>query len=149
VEWASLNFLHEVSHIPNDHFWSDQWGPNRVLAPSAWDVPQASTDVRIAVVDTGVDLTHPDLSVVYNAGFGGNTDGDAKRDVRGGETLDHGTHVAGIAAASRDNGIGIAGIASASIMAMGCATWNQQYTQYQVCCADVAINDAVAHGATV
>jgi subtilisin family serine protease len=148
VEWASLNILEPVNLIPNDAQWTNQWGPVRVLATSAWDVAQATTTLRIAIVDTGVDLTHPDLPIVYNRGFGGNPTGDAMRDVRGGNSIDHGTHVAGIAAASRNNSIGIAGIAQLGIMAMGCAVWNGS-NQYQIGSSSDAINDAVANNATV
>jgi subtilisin family serine protease len=154
VEWASLNLLHPVTYIPNDALWTNQWGPSRILATNGWDVPQASTALRVAVIDTGVDLTHPDLAprIVYQKGFAGNPTGDAMRDVRGGSSIDHGTHVAGIAAAIRDNSIGIAGVANVGIMAMGCAVWGTNsagVALYQIGSANVAINDAVANGATV
>jgi len=151
VEWASLNLLHPVDYVPNDNQWTNQWGPARVFATNAWDVPQTSTSVRVAVVDTGVDLTHPDLAsrIVYDKGFVLNANGDAKRDARGGASIDHGTHVAGIAAAIRDNNIGIAGIANAGIMAMGCAVWDSYYNQYCIGFAPDAINDAVANNAAV
>lgn len=152
VEWASLNLLHPVTHVPNDLFWTNQWGPMRIFCTNAWDVPQTSTAQRVAIVDTGVDLFHPDLvaRIIYQQGFGGNPSGDAMRDVRGGNSIDHGTHVAGIAAAIRDNSIGIAGVANVGIMAMGCAVWvGGTNNEYQIGSATVAINEAVAHGATV
>jgi subtilisin family serine protease len=149
IEWASLNLLHPVTHVPNDPRWGSQWGPTRINATNAWDIAQASTTLRVAVVDTGVDLTHPDLGIVYNKGFAGNPTGDAMRDVRGGSSIDHGTHVAGIAAAIRDNNIGIAGVANVGIMAMGCAVWNSSSNVYLIGSAPDAINDAVGHGAAV
>ena len=150
VQWMSLNRVHPPTHIPNDTFWGNQWGPSRVNATNGWDVAQASTTVRVAVIDTGVDLTHPDLAsrITYNQGFGGNASGDAQRDARGGGSIDHGTHVAGIAAAIRDNSQGVAGIATAQIMAMGCATWTPSENAYWICCAADALNDAIANGAT-
>lgn len=152
VEWASLNLLHPVTHVPNDTFWTNQWGPLRIFATNAWDLIQASTTQWVAIVDTGVDMFHPDLvaRIIYQQGFGGNPSGDAMRDVRGGSSIDHGTHVAGIAAAIRDNSMGIAGVANVGIMAMGCAVWvGGTNNQYQIGSATVAINEAVAHGATV
>ena len=151
VEWASLNVLEPVTLIPNDAQWANQWGPPRINATNGWDVSQATTTLRVAIVDTGVDLTHPDLSIVYNRGFGGNPTGDAQRDVRGGTSIDHGTHVAGIAAAIRNNNIGIAGVANIGIMAMGCAVWgtNGGVSQYLVGSGAAAINDAVANNAAV
>ena len=149
VEWASLNRLRRPSLTPNDPRWDDQWGPARVRADDAWDVPAVSTR-RVAVIDTGVDHLHPDLAprIVYSQGFGGNASGDARRDRRGGSSIDHGTHVAGTAAAIRNN-IGVAGIATANIMAMGCATWSADDGQYLICCSADAINDAVDNGADV
>jgi subtilisin family serine protease len=149
IEWASLNTLHPPINTPNDTRWGEQWGPPRVRADDAWDVSQASTSLRVAVIDTGVDLLHPDLVpwIVYNRGFGGNTSGDAHRDRRGGASIDHGTHVAGIAAAIRDNSRGVAGIVRAQIMALGCASWQSSASEYWICCAADAINDAVANSA--
>lgn len=151
VEWASLNLLYSVTHVPDDPFWTNQWGPMRIFCTNAWDVAQPSTDQFVAIVDTGVDLVHPDLAarIIYQQGFGGNPSGDAMRDVRGGSSIDHGTHVAGIAAAIRDNATGIAGVASVGIMAMGCAVWNSASNVYLIGSATVAINDAVANGAAV
>lgn len=153
VEWASLNLLHPVTYIPNDAAWTNQWGPSRINATNAWDLAQTTTTQRVAIIDTGVDLTHPDLAprIVYQKGFGGNPTGDAMRDVRGGSSIDHGTHVAGIAAAVRDNSIGIAGVANVGIMAMGCAVWgtNNGTPQYLIGFSTAALNDAIANGATV
>lgn len=97
-----------------------QYGVDQVRAEPAWTVSRGAGAV-IAVVDTGVDLQHPDLrnKLVAGATF---TGCDEERpapcgngDFRGpdGENNgdEHGTHVAGIAAAATDNGVGIAGVA--------------------------------------
>lgn len=151
IEWVEFNWLHELNSVPNDFEWNLQWGPARINATNAWDVPQAITSARVAIIDTGVDFTHADLAsrIVYQKGFGINLSGDAQRDRRGGASIDHGTHVAGIAAAIRDNNYGIAGIANADIMAMGCAVWNPANNAYFVGYADEAILDAINNGATV
>jgi subtilisin family serine protease len=149
VEWASVNRVRRPAFTPNDARFDEQWGPQRIRAEDAWDVSLTSTSRRVAIIDTGVDLVHPDLSsrIVYNRGFGGNSNGDAKRDRRGGSSIDHGTHVAGTAAAIRNNSIGVAGVTVANIMAMGCSSWNADANQYWICCAADAINDAVANNA--
>ena len=67
VRWAQPNWIWHMkplSTTPNDTYFSKQWHLTQINAPYAWDVETASgKDVRIAIVDTGVDLTHPDLNV--------------------------------------------------------------------------------------
>ena len=104
---------------PDDPYWGLQWGPRQIHAEQAWAVSTGRRQV-IAIVDSGVDLQHPDLKakLVRGATFTGcpelrNGCGDG--DWESGNTTEapspHGTHVAGIAAAVTDNGVGIAGVA--------------------------------------
>ena len=101
----------------NDPLFPKQWGLDQVNAPEAWARGARGADVTIAVLDTGVDLTHPDLAehvIAYpDADFvAGKTDTNGPQDEAG-----HGTHVAGIAAAVTNNGVGVAGVApGASIL---------------------------------
>jgi thermitase len=80
--------------------------------PAAWDITKGSSSVIIAIVDTGVELTHPDLASKLVPGTDViNGDSDPTDD------NGHGTHCAGIAAAMTNNGLGIAGVApNCSIM---------------------------------
>ena len=101
----------------NDPLYAKQWGPRQVRAEQAWSTSTGAGTV-IAVVDTGVDLGHPDLvgKLVTGATFVGCNPSCGNGDWRGrdgvGQDLDsHGTHVAGIAAAATNNGVGIAGVA--------------------------------------
>ncbi|MBS1252828.1 MAG: Thermophilic serine proteinase [Anaerolineales bacterium] len=90
---------------PNDPKYPDMWNLAKIKAPQGWDITVGSPTVTIAVIDTGVDETHPDLNGKLLPGYDFvNNDGDP-RDDQG-----HGTHVAGTAAAVTDNGIGIAGV---------------------------------------
>jgi subtilisin family serine protease len=83
--------------------------PNGILRTSAWAAHQAGytgvttsgTPVRIAIVDTGIDLTHPDLAPNLAPGLGTNCihPGQPPNDDQG-----HGTHVAGTAAAAQRHG---------------------------------------------
>ena len=98
----------------NDPFWSKQWAPVKIGAPTVWGATTGS-GVKIGIVDSGVDLNHQDLQggkIVANASCIG-TNGNPGACVSGGgqDIAGHGTHVAGIAAANKDNGVGIAGIA--------------------------------------
>nr|WP_241154416.1 S8 family peptidase [Staphylospora marina] len=107
VEYAEPNYIYHATWIPNDPYFSAyQWGPQKVQAPAAWDVTRGSSSVLVAVIDTGVQMNHPDLSGKVVAGWDFvYNDGDPS-DGNG-----HGTHVAGIVAASTNNGVGIAGMA--------------------------------------
>ena len=102
---------------PNDPLYAKQYGPQQVHAEQAWATSTGAGAV-IAVVDTGVDLTHADLQgkLVPGATFIGCNpscgDGNWKGPDGVGQAADnHGTHVSGIAAAATNNGIGIAGVA--------------------------------------
>jgi subtilisin family serine protease len=96
----------------NDPSFEKQWGISTVGAPAAW-AKTTGAGVRIGIVDTGIDLTHEDLaahivettSCLETDGNPAKCKGDAQDD------FGHGTHVAGIAAAIKDNGVGIAGVA--------------------------------------
>ncbi len=85
-----------------------QWGLRKVKAPKAWSISKGE-GVVIAIIDTGVDLGHPDLApnIVSGSGAGDIVGGDADPQDENG----HGTHVAGIAAGIARNGKGIAGVA--------------------------------------
>ncbi len=107
VEFAELDYIGTIDWTPNDPSFSSQWGPKKVSAESAWNVTRGSSSVLIAVVDTGVDLDHPDLDGKVRTDIDYdfvNNDSSAQDD------NGHGTHVAGIAAAETNNSTGIAGM---------------------------------------
>lgn len=128
VEYAEPDgMFHTTDLVPNDPYYVNQWGLTKIQAPGAWDVTTGTNDIVIAVVDTGVDLTHPDLTGKEwtNPGEtpGDGIDNDNNGyvdDVHGWDFVNmdndptddnsHGTHVAGIAAANTDNATGIAGV---------------------------------------
>ncbi|MCM3717624.1 S8 family peptidase [Fictibacillus phosphorivorans] len=115
VEYAEPNITLHASYVPNDpDYQTKQYAPQKVSAEQAWDTTQSSSNVKIAVIDTGVDYYHPDLAgkVIKGADFV-DDDNDPI------DENEHGTHVAGIAAANTNNGIGIAGLApKAQILAV-------------------------------
>ncbi|HJX39378.1 MAG TPA: S8 family serine peptidase, partial [Anaerolineae bacterium] len=61
VEFAELDYVVHATIIPNDNYFYRQWGLSKIQAPTAWDRTTGGPEVIIAVVDTGVDLNHPDL----------------------------------------------------------------------------------------
>ena len=97
---------------PNDPMLAKQWGLGQINAAGAWSRGALGAGATIAVVDTGVDLNHPDLKSKLLPGRDFVTDetcSPGAQDLNG-----HGTHVAGIAAAITNNGIGVAGTAPAA-----------------------------------
>ena len=110
VEYAELNYWYYIFGVPNDSFFSSQYalydsGSQGIDAISGWDLEQGDASVIIAIVDTGIDYTHEDLSGKVIKGYDYVNEDFDPRDDNG-----HGTHVAGIAAATTNNGRGIAGV---------------------------------------
>lgn len=115
VEYAEPNGIATISLDPNDPYDNStcynsshsgcvtQWGWAKVQAYNAWDVTTGSSAVRVAVVDTGVDNSNPDLPAVVAQKDFINNDNTAEDD------NGHGTHVAGTIGARTDNGTGVAG----------------------------------------
>ena len=104
VEYAEPSYYIEVSAFtPNDPSFSSQKNMTVIRADEAWVVAKGS--VLIGVVDTGVDYNHEDLSgkVIKGKDFVSGDDDPM-------DSGSHGTHVAGIAAASSNNGKGVAGV---------------------------------------
>jgi len=95
-----------AAEVPNDPSFPSQWGLSKIGAPAAWDVTQGSDEIVVAVVDSGVDASHPDLRGQLLPGYDFvNNDWDPADD------NGHGTRMAGIIAAQASNGIGIVGVA--------------------------------------
>ncbi|MGD2247213.1 MAG: S8 family peptidase [Candidatus Methanofastidiosia archaeon] len=114
IKYVQRNYIGEFAAIPNDPDWNDQWGPQRIHAPDAWDLTTSGTtvpipiqsDVIVAVLDTGVDYNHSDLNDNYlKKGYDWVNDDNDPMDDNG-----HGTHCAGIIGAEGNNNSGIAGM---------------------------------------
>lgn len=108
VRFAEPDYVYSIFAAPNDPYYAFQWAHSRIGSAAAWDVTTGN-NLIIAIIDTGVDLDHPDLAAKRVPGRTildqGATQNDIPMDEHG-----HGTHVAGIAAAVTDNGIGVAGV---------------------------------------
>ncbi len=115
VAYAQPDYKVSVNMVPNDPYFSshgswgqsydDLWNVKIVNAPQAWDITQGQ-GVIVAVVDTGVDYTHPDIAANIVPGWNFVDNNNDPMDHFG-----HGTHVAGTIAAVANDNIGIVGIA--------------------------------------
>jgi hypothetical protein len=123
IRYFEPNLRVHAAGLPNDpYFIPYQWDKWVMYADQAWDVVGGSMDVKVAVVDVGVEWQHPDLAAGFKTGelgydFIGN-DNDPRPDDPGISESFHGTHVAGIIAATRDNNEGIAGWSLAQLLAV-------------------------------
>jgi subtilisin family serine protease len=131
---------------PNDPLLFRQWNVNRVRAlgppdlEAGWDLSRGNAGITICVLDSGCDLTHPDLNLVPGATlFFGN---GSTREVSG-FAFGHGTMCAGVAAADINNGVGLAGIAG------GCTIMPVAFTNFTEVEAHEGIVHAVQSGARV
>ncbi len=147
VDYVEPNYIYQASSEPSDTFFSQQLYLSIIKAIPAWDITVGSAQVTIAVLDTGVDINHPDLKdniwtnfkEVVDNGIDDDENGYTD-DVHGWDFLtnskdvlpkvvepyskvgvNHGTVVAGIAAARGHNGEGIAGV-----------TWNSKIMPLRV-----------------
>ena len=102
VAYIEPEVFYTVDFIPNDPEWSKQYSLPKIAAPNAWDKTRGN-GIKVAILDSGIDLDHPDLAtkIVANQNF---TSSPSSNDVHG-----HGTHVAGIVSSITGNGIGTAG----------------------------------------
>lgn len=113
VRWVAPSGTMHPFDAPNDVLYPLQWehqGPPGMDTERAWTASAGSPAVKVAIVDTGIDDTHPDLAghVVARTVVCG--------DCVEGDQLGHGTSVAGVVAAAANNLVGIAGVADVSLI---------------------------------
>lgn len=166
VEYVQPNYCYHPFAVPKDPLFADQYAHHLAQMPEAWDITTGSPQVVVAVIGTGVDVNHPDLRdniwVNEDEVPGNRMDDDDNGfvdDVQGWDFdesdgdvyptgsyyyADHETMVAGIIAASGDNGIGSCGVTwRCRIMAL---RLSDEYTSDEVA---AAIRYAAANGARV
>ena len=127
VEYAEPDYVARAARIPNDAEYNQQWALGKISAPAAWDVSTGSSDVVIAVIDSGLDLSHLEFSgrlwVNPDEQSGTGVDNDLNGyidDINGWNVIEnstnladdngHGTQVAGVIGATSDNAVGVAGM---------------------------------------
>ena len=128
---------------PNDPLYEQyQWNLKQIQVPDTWDLTIGTSDIIIAILDTGITLSHPDLASKLVPGYDFVNNDDSPDDDHG-----NGTHVAGIAAAETNNSVGIAGVAwQARLMPVKVLDANAGGDTLQ---AALGVRWAVDHGARV
>ncbi len=129
VLYAEPDYILRASSVPNDPSFGELYGINNANdadldGPEGWDLAYGAgafptSGVRVGIVDTGIDQTHPDLAGktvacagVKSFGLGGLIGGDPTIVAnKCNDDNDHGTHVAGTVGAIANNGTGVAGVA--------------------------------------
>jgi subtilisin family serine protease len=149
VDYAEPNVYRETCITPNDPDYPLQWGLNHINCPAAWDRTTGSPNIVVAVIDTGIDLDHPELSGLLVQGrdlvdlgpnptpppgwhFEGDFD-NADPDPQ--DEVGHGTHVAGTIACASNNNVGVAGV-----------TWNCRLMPVRVLARIVRNSDGKVSG---
>ncbi|MEH7885241.1 S8 family peptidase [Bacillus sp. JJ1609] len=109
VEYVEPNFIlmQNQVNLPNDLLYQEnyQWNLPVIGTEQGWDITRGSEEIEIAIVDTGVDLDHPELKNRLVKGYNVLNENNEPDDDNG-----HGTHVAGIIASETNNNEGVAGI---------------------------------------
>ena len=121
VAYVEPNATYKPLVQPDDPSFGQQYAPQLVNAPEAWETTFGSSDVTIAVVDQGTDYEHPDLQDQFGSTVGRDfvdNDSDPMPDSPRQET--HGTHVSGIASATTNNGTGVAGMSNSTLLSCRC-----------------------------
>lgn len=147
VEFADVDHVVSIDQVPTDPLYSGyQWSLPAINMPAAWDVTTGSASVIVAVIDTGVDATHPDLAgkITSGANVGYNFVSNSTNTA---DDQSHGTFVASIVAANTNNGQGGAGVCwSCKIMPIKVLDSAGSGSSFNVA---QGIDWAVSHGAKV
>ncbi len=143
--------LHVFDITPDDTHWAEQWGPQKINMPAAWEYGTDASSIIVAIVDTGVQYDHPELAtnmwtdpnpdmppwLKHGCGFKNGTTVSCMDD------HGHGSHVAGTIGAIANNKAGIAGICW-TVQIMACkflAKDGSGYTSDAISAVDYAITN--------
>lgn len=113
---ASPNYYLYPTALPNDPYLVQQWSLPAAGLPATWDLDPGGDPVVVAVLDSGFELGHEDLSGIFLPGYDFCANSDCTATDTDPSNVDeanwHGTHVAGVVAAAGNNGLGVRGVAT-------------------------------------
>lgn len=112
VEYAEPDWIVFPTGTPNDGLYGSQWHHPKIASPGAWDIWTGTSQITVAVVDSGIALNHPEFAQRLVGGYNAVT---KLTQAAGGDVSDvanssHGTAVAGLVGATGNNSIGVTGI---------------------------------------
>ena len=164
IEWAAPNVAFSPKLcgqvIPNDEYFPLQWHLHNtgqiigtptmdINAPEAWEITTGDPNIVVAVLDTGVDTSHPDLVNNLVPGYDFYSNDDLPDPVGGGGLASHGTICSGLIAAEGNNFIGVTGVTwKCKIMPIRTNIWDSWYVAPESEIA-TAIRWAAVHGADI
>jgi subtilisin family serine protease len=109
IEFVEANYVQKERSVPNDPLYVNQWYLPKIKMPDAWGEFTGTSIIKVAVIDTGVSKYHNEISpILISQGEWDYVDGDSDANDEG--DSGHGTLIAGIIAAVKNNGAGISGI---------------------------------------
>ena len=141
IKFAELDRVLDPNLVLNDQYFPNEWHLNTIGAPTAWNATTGA-GVLIAILDSGVDSSHPDLAANLVPGWNFYDNNNITSDVSG-----HGTAVVGIASAIGNNTRGVAGVSFASKIMPLRVTDTSGYAWYSLVAQ--ALSYAADHGAKV
>ncbi len=151
IEYAERIPIMRRAYVPNDlqpNNENGQYALYNVKAREAWDVSRGNNQVVVAIVDNAIDIGHPDLSNSIFSSRDVSDNDDDPRPPNANASWNHGTHTAGIACATTDNGIGISSIGFHSVL-MAIKATRDGTTTGEIDHAYEGISWAASHGADV
>lgn len=156
VKAAEPNYIiASAATSPDDMLIEKQWGLDKINLFDAWDIETGNANVLVGVVDTGIDISHPDLVNRVNTSLSKDFSSESdKYENNPFEDNDgHGTHVAGIIGAEPNNGTGVAGVCwNVSLVSLKVTNGDSTYYRDKVAQAIqyAALNDIsilnISHG---
>ncbi|MGM7701458.1 S8 family peptidase [Pseudalkalibacillus sp. Hm43] len=105
IVYAEPNYIYLQNETDDELYSRYQWNLPAIRTEDGWKISRGNEDVIIAIIDTGIDMKHPDLAKRIVDGYNVLNESPMPNDDNG-----HGTHVAGIIASETNNGVGIAGM---------------------------------------
>ncbi len=138
VQWISptkqiagpgLDFANPPTSGDNDTLFDLQWGHDAIDAVEAWNSGYRGAGARVAVLDTGFDLDHPDLAPNINMALSKDFTGQGLQ-YSIADTFSHGSHTAGTVAAA-DNGFGVIGVAPQAELVLGKVLFDEGFGTFE------------------